>query len=452
MRSSEKHYYRVLFFQELRALLGASSLWLLLVVLTLLVGYSFIQAVDLYNQASQTALKYPELGRGMNPIEGVFVPTFGAYYLVETLLLPFVVIRHVGRDRQTGVIKLLFQLPLSALDLSVIKLAALAMGALLIALPGALAIFIWMLNGGSLYPPELASLVLGHVLYATTIVCIAFFASVISSSMATAAMLTLALTLGSWVLDFSAGGNSALSIFSQFSFTALLRGFENGLLSSVAVAVFLAIALLFFLTAVALLHPGRSTLSKLKIIVMTFAVLGTVFAIVTAKPFYFDASENHRHSFNPADEKALRAMRARLKMTIHLARDDSRLYDLNKTVLDKLRRTVPKLQIIYAKTYAVGLFGAPEGARYGLIEFDYLGRHDETYSTSAHEILPILHALAGVRVKPEPVPAYLGHPHVAQLSAAQWWFYLFLPLAFLLLAFRFKTPQIKIFQLGGHNS
>ena len=96
--------------QEIRTLLVSPALWAMLIVLSFLLGYSFIQAVELFSQASRTALSYPELASGMNPLEGVFVPTFGAYYLVETLLLPFVVIRLSGQDKQDGTLKLLLQL------------------------------------------------------------------------------------------------------------------------------------------------------------------------------------------------------------------------------------------------------------------------------------------------------------------------------------------------------
>jgi len=89
----------------------------MLIIVSWLVGYSFIQAVDLFSQASRTAVSFPELARGMNVLDGIFVPTFGAYYLSESLLLPFVAIRLIGLDKQSGALKLLLQLPLSPLSL-----------------------------------------------------------------------------------------------------------------------------------------------------------------------------------------------------------------------------------------------------------------------------------------------------------------------------------------------
>jgi len=49
--------------KEMRELATGSSLWVLLLLLSPLVGYSFIQAVALYAEASGPALSIPELAR-----------------------------------------------------------------------------------------------------------------------------------------------------------------------------------------------------------------------------------------------------------------------------------------------------------------------------------------------------------------------------------------------------
>ncbi len=433
-------------------MLLSPSLWILLVILSLLVGYSFIQAVDLFSQASKTALAYPELASGMNPMEGIFVPTCGAYYLVETLLFPFVVIRLVGQDKQTGTQKLLLQLPLSPLTLNSIKLAALAIAGLLLLVPGLSALAIWHFLGGNVHYPELLALIPGHALYTLTIACIAMFAAVISTTLATAAMICLAATLGSWVLDFAASGGGWMAWLSQGSLTTLLRQFESGLLSSTAMSGFLSLSLLFFLSASILLHPGRKLGSKLQSLAWLFGALVTLNWLVMQNPLYLDMTENHRHSFNPAETQALEAMQAPLKITIHLSREDGRLYDLEHSVLSKLRRVLPRLQIIYAESPATGLFGSPESDNYGLIEYDYQDKHDESYSTSALEILPLIHALAGQKVATNPQFSYSGHPLVASASSSQWWFYLVLPLFFLLLAWVFQHSPASFHLSGGKSN
>ncbi len=443
MQLSEFRLSRVLLVQEIRTLLVSPALWGMLIILSLLVGYSFIQAVELFSQASRTALSYPALASGMNPLEGVFVPTFGAYYLVETLLLPFVIIRLVGQDKQNGTLKLLLQLPLSPFSLNAIKLSAMAVVWIFSILPGVSVLIIWQYLGGAVHFPEILTLILGHTLYSLTIVCIAMFATVISNALPTAAMICLAATLGSWVLDFAAGDGGWMGVLGSWSLTTLLRRFESGLLSSVSLTSFLALSMLFFIAASVLLHPGRRFYEKIKAMSWAFLVLLLVVLGLIQIPQYKDITENRKHSFNPADAGALRQMNEPLKITIHLSKEDSRLYDLEREVLSKLRRIVPDLKVIFAGTQSIGLFGASESDTYGLIEYEYAGKQCQSYSNSTFEILPLLHALAGRKVKPDVIPSYTGHPLVVDASKSKWWFYLLLPLLFLLAACLFhQTPLL----------
>jgi len=412
-------------------LLATPSLWLMLVALSLLTGYSFVQAVTLFSEASRTALEHSQLASAMNPTNGVFVPLFGAYYLVETLLLPFVVIRLAGQERQTGALKLLLQQPLSPLALNGIKLLALGPALVLFLLPAISAMAIWYWLGGTLPAPELLTLVLGHLLYTLTIACIALFATAVTGSLSAAAMICLGVTLGSWVLDFAASGNDLLASLSRISLTTPLRQMESGLLSSADIALFAAWASFFFLAASVLLHPGKPLHSRLFSLALVAVVVPALGWAAQQHPLYLDVTENHRHSFNPAEERALRQLQGTLTITVHMAKEDSRVQDLEQKVLGKLRRAVPHLNVIFADTSG-SLFGAPESDKYGLIEYDYQGRRDQSYSTSEHEILPIIHTLAGQQVTPLPTPPYHGHPLVADPSPARWWFYLVLPTFFLL--------------------
>ncbi len=426
---------KVLLGQEIRTLCISPALWVMLIILSLLVGYSFIQAVALFSQASQTALSYPELASGMNPLPGIFVPTFGAYYLVETLLLPFVIIRLIGQDKENGTLKLLLQLPLSPFELNGVKLAAMGMVWLLFLLPAVSVLLIWQYLGGAVYFQEICTLSLGHTLYSLTIVCIAMFATVISRALPTAAMICLAATLGSWVLDFaaSAAGNSGwMTILCNLSLTTLLRSFEDGLFSSPSLVSFLLLPMSFFLAASVLLHPGQRGLYKIRNLSLVVISLLSVAATLMQFPYYIDVTEARNHSFNPADERGLRQMDKRLTITIHLTQEDGRLYDLEHEVLVKLQRIVPDLKLVFAETQSAGLFAASGSDNYGLIEYEYGGKQEQSYSNSILEILPLLHGLAGQKVEPDEMLGYGGHPLVADASWSRWWFYLFLPFLFLL--------------------
>jgi hypothetical protein len=76
-----------------------------------LIGYSFFQAVSLYAESSIAAQQSPVLAASLSPLDGVLVPTFGASYVAVTLLFPFVAIRVLGQEKESGTLRLLVQLP-----------------------------------------------------------------------------------------------------------------------------------------------------------------------------------------------------------------------------------------------------------------------------------------------------------------------------------------------------
>jgi ABC-type transport system involved in multi-copper enzyme maturation permease subunit len=416
--------------QEIRNLLLSPALWSMLIIISLLVGYSFIQAVELFSKASRTAATFPELASGMTTLDGIFVPTFGAYYLTQTLLLPFIAIRLIGLDKKNGALKLLLQLPLSPLSLCSLKICAMFIVWLASLLPAFLTFLIWHNLGGHIHWPEIILLLIGHGLYALTVITIGMFAATVSDALPTAAIFCLAITLGSWVLEFaSAGQTGFVALLGNLSMTGMLRQFENGLLSTTYAASFVSIAGLFFLLTAIWLHPGRQPAAKIVkssicLLVLFFTVYGAILV-----PGYFDVTENHKHSLNPSDTRALQQLSKPLTITIHLDPQDSRLLDLEQDLLGKLRRTVPQLTVKYFQTGSTGVFSNGSDD-YGLIEYSCNGRHEQSYSNSQEEILPIIYNLAGIHVTPDAVPAFHGHPLVADAAGSRYWFYIILPLFF----------------------
>jgi len=239
-----------LFAKELREIISGRALWTLLLLACPLVGYSFFQAISLYGEASAAAANSPVLATGLSPLDGILVPTFGSFYVAVTLLFPFVAIRVLGEEKQSGALRLLVQLPYRTVTVVGVKLAAVFVAWLLCAIPVLSSVLIWRMMGGHLSPAEIATLLLGHLLYGLLIGAVALFAVSITESSATAAIVTLAFTIGSWVLDFTIAGRPGwLEWFASLSLTQVIRTFEQGLLSVslvagvvVAVCAFAALA------------------------------------------------------------------------------------------------------------------------------------------------------------------------------------------------------------------
>src|SRR5215469_16686947 len=146
--------------KELRELAASRAYWLLLLMIGPLVGHAFISAVDSYAEASAPGA----LAQGLSPLDGILVPSFGAYDIALTLLFPFVAIRLVAQEKESGALKLMLQSPASVTQMMAAKGIALLAGWMVAWAPGFLVMVLWKAYGGSIYQPELAAIRFGYLL------------------------------------------------------------------------------------------------------------------------------------------------------------------------------------------------------------------------------------------------------------------------------------------------
>src|SRR5437764_14442388 len=272
-------------------------------------------------------------------------------------------------------------------------------------------------------------LLLGHLLYGLLLGAIARFAASVSDSAATAAIVTLAFTIGSWVLDFTVAGHPGLlEWIARLSLTQVLRTFEQGLLSASLVVGIAATIGGFAALATIWLPPGVRFRKKLYCSVGSVLAVAVVLGLATQVRLAIDLTEDQRNSFAMADQTALASLAGPLVVTVHLAPEDPRYADLQGNVLAKLERVLPNI--------SVGLAGGRQSVatnagddRYGEVEYNYDGRSDISRSTSPREILPLLYGLADVS-RPAPAPGgdYPGYPLVIRAEVALLWFFGGLPL------------------------
>jgi len=401
----------------------------MLLMLCPLVGFSFFQAVSLYSEASVAALSSPALASGMSPFDGVLVPTFGGFYVAVTLLFPFVAIRVLGHEKESGALRLLSQLPYRTPTLIGAKLIAIFTAWLITAIPAISALAIWELMGGHLFAAETGNLLFGHLLYGLLVGSIALFAAALTESAATAAIVALGFTIGSWVIDFAAASQpNILGGLSRLSLTQTLHIFELGLLSiSLVVGVLAAICGFAALTAI-WFAPHLAVRRKLERSVICILTTCLVLVAATQIRRSVDMTEDRRNSFSLADQRLLAQLKERLTVTLHLVPEDPRYADLRTSVLSKLERTVPLLAIDVAGDQQ-SIIGSAGDKSYGEVEYSYGGRLAISRSTSPEEILPLLYGLANM---PLPTPAagsdYPGYPLVAHSRVAVPWFLGGLPL------------------------
>src|SRR5215204_2449126 len=410
--------------KELWEVVGGRALWTMLLLVCPLIGYSYVQAVSLYGEASTAGQQSPVLATSLSPLDGILVPTFGAAYVAVTLLFPFVAIRVLAREKETGALRLLVQLPYRTSTLIAAKLGAVLAAWLVVSVPVLSSVILWKLAGGHLSAAETSNLIGGHLLYGLLVGAIALFAASVSESSATAAIITLAFTIGSWVLDFTiAGQPGAVEWIARLSLTQILRPFEQGLLSAGIIFGVIGTIIGFASLAGVWLTPGHPI--RTKIIRSAGCILIVAFGLFIASRIAFavDVTEDRRNSFSAADELALAALKEQLVVTVHLAPEDPRYQDLRRNVLGKLQRAMTNVSIRLASGRQS--FGNQTGDdAYGQVELAYGSRSDTTRSTSPRELLPMLYGLAGVQpLATQPGAEYPGYPLIAdELAALTWYF------------------------------
>ena len=436
--------WRWLIEKELREIAASRSYWLLLLVIGALVGHAFMTSVALYAEASGIGGGPSALAQGLSPLEGIVVPTFGAYDLAATLLFPFVVIRLVAGDKETGALNLELQSP-SPFGASIVAKAV----ALLIAwgvagLAGAVALAMWRTLGGHLYAPETWTVVLGHVLRGLLTIGVAAAAGALAASAASAAIIALTITLGTWALDYvAAARGGAIATVAAYTPSAALRVFEHGELRVSTVLVMCALAAAGLVVADVWLQQGRTISRRILGVTATIVVAAAVSAFFADVRTSRDVSEDRRNSFPRADEAALRAINEPLRVTVYLAAEDPRLTDLERGVLAKLRRVMRRVDVVYAAKGRSGLFEKPN-EHYGEVYYELGNRRTMLRSTTEPIVLEAIYDLAA---RSPPTPAaeatYPGYPLRATASAAPWVFFVVWPLAVITAWWLIVRPKLS---------
>jgi ABC-2 type transport system permease protein len=442
--------------KEWRELIASKSWWIFLAVIGPLVGFSFIQAVRTYSELSGAGGTAAGVGEAFSPLVGIWAPTFSACELAAAFLLPFVAIRLVGGDRQTGALKIELQHPMPAAVRIAAKALVLAAGWLIAsAAPGA-AIVLWKVYGGSVYLPELGTVALGHFINAGLTIALGAAAAAITEHPSTAAIATLSVTVGTWIVNFIAAVQGGWwERLAAYTPTAMVAEFQHGLVRLDVVLIASALIASGLALAAIWLRLGEPVRRRVAESIGVAAAASAAIFILGFANASWDASENRMNSFPQRDERVLRQIRDPLRIEAHLAPEDPRRVDLEHRALSKLRRVMPHVQVEYVSATSTGLF-EQTAAHYGEIWYELGGRRAMSRSTTAEGVLEAVYSLAvgdrsagvGERsayetTRPVPGPApgehpddvFRGHPLAARPKGADAVFYIIWPSAVVAAAF-----------------
>jgi ABC-2 type transport system permease protein len=428
--------------KEWRELMTSRSWWVMLALVGPLVGVTFIKAVRSYAEASGQGGTAAALSDALFPLDGIVAPTFSAYEIAASFLLPFVAIRAIAGDRSSGALKLELQQGMAPVSMVAIKSLVLGIGWLLAGIPIVLAGILWMSYGGSLHWPEIGSLTLGHLLNAGMVIALAAAAASLSEHPSTAAILVLAITVGTWVLGFVAAFSGGIwEQIAAYTPAEMLQAFRRGLVRLNVVLAALVIVLGSLALAAVWMRLGMSLRRKL-IESLGVVVVTALFASAAslARPSW-DVSENERNSFAKSHAALLSKITAPLWIEAYLAPEDPRRFDLELQTFSKLRRTMPDVTITYVSSTATGLFEQAK-ERYGQIWYDLDGKQTVGRATTTDAVLDAIYELAGVQPPLEGEFSRRGHPLAAEPVGAVALFYFVWPLAVIGLGFFFQRRRL----------
>ena len=413
--------------KEWRELLASRAWWVLLVVMGPLVGFAFTSAVRSYAEASGLNGTAAGVGEAFSPLVGIWAPTFSACELAAVFLLPFVVIRIVAGDRQGGALKLELQHAMPAPGRVAAKGLILLLGWVIASVPVMAAIVLWHSYGGSIYGAELATVAAGHVINAGLTIGIGAATASITEHPSTAAILTLSVTVGTWILNFVAAVQGGTwERLASFTPTTMVADFQHGLIKLDAAIAAVTLTLLGLGIAavwVRLGVPVRRRVAE-SIAATAFALLVILAGTATTKSW--DMSESRLNSFSRSDEATLRSIPGPISIDVHLAPEDPRRVDLDHRVIAKLRRVRPDVNVHYQSSTSIGLF-EQTSAGYGEIWYDIQGKKAMSRAVTAEAVLETLYSLAAVTPAADEDDVFRGHPLIARPAKAVAVFYLLWP-------------------------
>ena len=397
--------------KEWRELLTSRAWWVMLVLIGPLVGVSFISAVRTYAELSGYGGTSDGVGVAFSPLIGVWAPTFSACELAAAFLLPFVAIRVVAGDRQSGALKLELQQPMPVFLRVTAKALVLMAGWIIASAPTVLAVLLWRSYGGSVYPPELGTVVFGHLLNAGLTIALASAAASLTDHPSTAAIVTLSVTVGTWIINFIAAVQGGVwERVAGYTPTAMVAEFQHGLVRLDVLLTAGALVLFGLVVAAIWMRIGVAVQRRLYESVGVGALAAAAIFACTFLTANWDFSENRMNSFAKPDQTMLERIREPLRIEAHLAAEDPRRVDLERQALSKLRRVLPKVQVQYIANTSTGLF-EQTSQHYGEIWYDLGGRRAMSRMTTAEGVLETIYGLAGVAAPQESGDdIFRGHP------------------------------------------
>jgi len=281
------------------------------------------------------------------------------------------------------------------------------------------------------------------VLNAGLTIALASAAAAVTEHPSTAAILTLSVTVGTWILNFIAAVQGGIwERAAGYTPPAMIAQFQHGLIRLDVVMIAIALAAAGLAGAAIWLRLGVAVHRRTQ---ESFALAACAILVIVAASFVspsWDLSENRMNSFPEPDERTLASIRAPLGIEVHLAPEDPRRADLDRKAIAKLRRVMPAVRVRYVSATSIGLF-EQSAPHYGEIWYELGGKKEMTRATTAESALETIYDLAGVKPPVETDDElFRGHPLAVAPKGAAAVFYGVWPALVVVSAFLIRRTHI----------
>ena len=416
--------------KEIKELFLSKTVFMFLLILSFINGYSFYNAVSLYSTASTAALNNPLYATGFEPCPGVFVPAFGGVFILLSLFLPFLIIPLIVLEKERNSLSVLLQIPFTITQILISKLIASTLFLMLIFsffIPGTV---IWIFLGGHIPVAELLLLSCGYFLYGILIITISLFSASIFKNSSGASIFAIFIITLSWIIDFGKDMNISpiLTTLADWTTTAQLKYFENGIFATSAILYFIILSLFFIVLTHILLHYEFKTTYLINaLIIITLGITAILLININR-----DITESRRNSFPQNITENIKKLPP-LQIDVYLRKTDSRFKDYDDNFLQRIN--------LITDTVTVNMMhGKALDKNYGVFKYHTNGQSASTYSNSEEEIFPLIFKLAGIEnYNLNDSNHYPGYPLALhsqkEISIIYYTYLLFIPFALCILSF-----------------
>lgn len=237
--------------KELRSMFLSPLAWVVLAFLQFVLALIFLKQIDGFLMVQAQLARTPN-APGLTEI--AIVPMFGVASMVLLMSVPLLTMRLVSEERRNQTMALLMSAPVSMTEIIVGKFLAMVVFLALINLL-ILCMALSLLAGGTLDLGLLTANLAGLMLLGCSFAAIGLYISCLTTHPVVAAILSLAVFLGLWIINIAATDPQSwlhlLSLLKRF------EGFMNGSIAVTDLIYFGLLTLTFIILSIRRLDSDR---------------------------------------------------------------------------------------------------------------------------------------------------------------------------------------------------